>query len=174
MSGDADQSGASTGSGARRLPPPVFPPGSGQKATRSVANNGQNPRSAERALEEALISPDEPLPQRGVLPEDAFISPDDPIPHRDPGQVSVGELEEGDVVVSGMGDNTHMASGSPAGQHDPYVRDLTDEVVRLAEALKQKGEAGLRARSGMSRFEATLRAYCVGYLVGRRASEEED
>jgi hypothetical protein len=25
----------------------------------------------------------------------------------------------------------------------------------------------------MSRFEATLRAYCVGYLVAQRATEEE-
>jgi hypothetical protein len=26
----------------------------------------------------------------------------------------------------------------------------------------------------MSRFEATLRAYCVGYLAGRRAEDEAE
>jgi hypothetical protein len=41
----------------------------------------------------------------------------------------------------------------------------------LAESLNRKGEAGLRANLEMSRFEATLRSYCVGYLAGRRAED---
>jgi len=53
------------------------------------------------------------------------------------------------------------------------VIELIGAVGRLAEALKRKGEAGLKAQPHMSRFEATLRAYCLGYLAGRRAEDSE-
>jgi hypothetical protein len=46
-----------------------------------------------------------------------------------------------------------------------------EAVSKLAESLNRKGEAGLRANLEMSRFEATLRSYCVGYLAGRRAED---
>ncbi len=51
---------------------------------------------------------------------------------------------------------------------DPDVAELIARVGRLAEALGERGEAGLRATPGMSRFEATLRAYCTGWLAARR------
>jgi len=55
---------------------------------------------------------------------------------------------------------------------DPYVMDLVQKVGKLAEALRTRGEAGLRTAPEMDRFESTLRGYCVGYLAGRRAEDE--
>lgn len=175
----------------RRLPPPAFPPGSRRGSVRRSLEKG--------ALSDAFISPDDPLPERSGVPDDAFISPDapferasledvsfispdDPIPHRDPHPAAVAdeEAEEDedfdpdDVVVTGMGDDAHLDPTELAFAADPHVFELVTQVSKLAEALKQKGEAGLRSTPDMSRFEATLRAYCVGYLAGRRAEDEQD
>ena len=54
---------------------------------------------------------------------------------------------------------------------DPVVADLAARVGRLANGLRDKGEAALRATSDMSTFEATLRAYCAGYLAAKRDRE---
>jgi hypothetical protein len=51
---------------------------------------------------------------------------------------------------------------------DPAVADLVRRVTALADSLREKGEAGLRSTPEMTRFETTLRAYCVGYLAGLR------
>ena len=50
--------------------------------------------------------------------------------------------------------------------------ELTEAVGKLAQALRHRGEAGLRTTPDMGRFDATLRAYCIGYLAGRRAEAE--
>ena len=96
---------------------------------------------------------------------DAFITPDEPIP--DPGP------DEG--VVTGIGNDPHLDETDPASPRyaDPHVAGLVNQVGRLAEALRDLGEAGLRTTADMSRFEATLRAYCVGYLVAQRETGEE-
>jgi hypothetical protein len=123
----------------------------------------------------AFISPDDPIPDR-TRADDAYISPDEPIPHRAPrsGPVAMDDDEDfGEGVVTGIGDDAHMDPDELALGFDPHVLEVVDKVVKLAEALKQKGEAGLRSTPGMSRFEATLRSYCVGYLAGRRAEDEE-
>ncbi len=57
---------------------------------------------------------------------------------------------------------------------DPHVIELLEAVSKLAEALRSRGEAGLKATPEMGRLEATLRSYCVGYLAGRRAEDEVD
>jgi len=130
-----------------RLPPPAFPSAS---------------RSSERVdtLESALIPPEpersEGGPDRGV--ELPFLASDDPF---------FLESEEG--VATGIGDNPHLDPTALRAGGDPALRDLTEVVAKLAEALRRRGEAGLHASTDMSRFEATLRAYCVGYLAGRRA-----
>lgn len=56
---------------------------------------------------------------------------------------------------------------------DPSVADLVLRIGRLADALRDRGEAALETTPDMSRFEATLRSYCVGYLTGRRESQPE-
>ena len=173
----------------RRLPPPAFPPGMKGVARRRAA-------AADQGLSSAFISPDEPLPDRsGGVPDDAFISPDepierheprgsgsgfispdDPIPHRAPRSTPVAVEEDfdmDDVVVTGIGDDPHLDPEELALGFDPHVLELVGAVGKLAEALKRKGEAGLRTTADMSRFEATLRSYCVGYLAGRRAEDEE-
>ncbi len=147
------------------LPPPAFPPGARRRqVAEDIAGTAED-------LGQAFISPDDPIPTRTEVPEDAFILPDDPIPPR----TSVPEevfISPDDVRVTGIGDNAHLDPGEIATAGDPYVTDLVEQVAKLAEALRRKGEAGLRTTADMTRFEATLRAYCVGYLAGRRAEEE--
>ena len=177
-----------------RLPPPAFPPGSRKHATRNSSAPKQDARPP-KGVDEAFISPDDPIPVRSDKVAAAFIQPDDPLPERRPDAVKgafispeeplpkreplgprrtmgkpEGEGEEG--VVTGMGSNAHLDRGELAAAGDPYVMELIEAVTKLAEALRRKGEAGLRTSPEMGRFDATLRAYCVGYLAGRRAEAE--
>jgi len=173
---------------APHIPPPAFPPGNRRRqmrrrrdrdATRAGVDEAfispDDPIPERDEMARAFISPDEPLPERSEGEDEAFISPDDPIPHRDPLPGSTLTVEPGDedeVVVTGMGSDAHLDPEEMQAAGDPHVLELTEAVSKLAQALKQKGEAGLRAHPEMSRFEATLRAYCVGYLAGRRADDE--
>ena len=176
-----------------RLPPPAFPPGSRKHAHRSAGAPKVDavPRPVDG--ESAYISPDDPMPVRTdkvasafILPDDpmpvrrpdamsgAFISPEDPLPKREPLGVrrTMGKPEEG--VVTGLGSNAHMERAELVAAGDPHVMELMEAVGKLAQALKRKGEAGLRSSPDMSRFDVTLRAYCVGYLAGRRAEAEPE
>ncbi|HET9949191.1 MAG TPA: hypothetical protein VFQ22_09740 [Longimicrobiales bacterium] len=187
-----------------RLPPPAFPPGRrrqpfhrfhGNSAGNSAAPeraDGQRPaRAPLRALDEALISPDDPLPPRRDPVEYALILPDDPLPERSerdafdaaiiPPEAPVphehvrrapAEPEEG--IATGIGDDPHLDPAELAIAGDPHVAELVEAVTKLAAALERKGEAGLEVEPTMTRFEAQLRAYCVGYLTGRRAEAGPD
>ncbi|MEQ1855278.1 MAG: hypothetical protein ABL963_02345 [Longimicrobiales bacterium] len=176
-----------------RLPPPAFPPGSRRQVVRSPAPTTPPPAAKTTGSGSAFISPDDPMPVRAdkvssafILPDDpiperrpdamnsAFISPEDPIPKREALGVrrTMGKPEEG--VVTSLGSNAHMDKGELAAAGDPHVMELTEAVGKLAQALRRKGEAGLRSSPEMSRFDATLRAYCVGYLAGRRAEAEPE
>jgi len=177
MSGDFNPNGAgdtapkpsSDGQGGRPLPPPSFPPGA-KRVNAPRAQPGSEDLSA------ALIHPDDPIPQRtGDVPDHAFISPDEPIRQRAPhsGTLVREVIDPDEVVVTGIGDDAHMDPDELAAGFDPHVLEVVDQVGKLAEALKRRGEAGLRSTPEMTRFEATLRAYCVGYLAGRRAADEE-
>ena len=159
-----------------RLPPPAFPPGErGARYRRSLRTPVGEPGPAHPVgseageagvPDEAFISPDEPIVRAGSrIAPDAFISPDEPIP--DPGP------DEG--VVTGIGNDPHLDETDPTSPRytDPHVARLVLQVGRLADALRDHGEAGLRTSADMSRFEATLRAYCVGYLVAQRETGEE-
>ena len=181
-----------------RLPPPAFPPGSRKR----LSNNNFAPVESTE-LDGALISPDEPIPEREHSVEDAFISPDDPMPERkdpivepaisrqqasgsfdspkdptppgdnvapDTGELPQFEAEGG--VVTGMGMDEHIETEELLSGGDPYVMDLVQKIGKLAEALRAKGEAGLRSTPEMDQFEATLRGYCVSYLAGRRAEDD--
>ena len=180
-----------------RLPPPAFPPGS----RKHLSNNNSVPVESaglgdafisrdepmperDRSVEDAIISPDDPMTERKEIIElkvssddvgGAFISPDDPMPPRDTIIARTGELPqfgtEG-VVVTGMGMDDDMEAEELASAGDPYVVDMVQKVGKLAEAIRAKGEAGLRSTPEMDRFEATLRGYCVGYLAGRRAEDD--
>jgi hypothetical protein len=158
-----------------RLPPPAFPPGSRKHVQRDApSTNSASP--AEESDEQAFISPDEPLPERTDAVQQAFISPDDPIPER---KIELAEAfrpeepqdpnEEGQVV--GMDLDAHLEPEEIVSGGDPHVMEVIDVVGRLSDGLRRRGEAGLRSSPEMSRFEATLRSYCVGYLAGRRAEE---
>lgn len=182
------------GSDGPNLPPPAFPPG-----TRRHQMRRREQRAAQEGMDEAFISPDEPMPQRdgldkafispdeplpnrssgegegaeedaaGQTSDEAFISPDDPIPQRKPVQGATATAEE--VTVTGIGSDAHLGPEEMRAAGDPHVMELVEKVGKLAQALRQKGEAGLRADPDMDRFEATLRSYCVGYLAGRRAED---
>lgn len=153
-----------------RLPPPAFPPGSRKHATHA--------RPAERP-QDAYISPDAPMPDRIVASEGlgvAFISPDEPIPER---RIElVEEFQDGtpidpneEGVVVGMDLDPHLEPSEVMSGGDPHLMEVIETVDKLSAALHQKGEGALRVRTDMPRFAATLRAYCIGYLVGRRAEE---
>ena len=150
-----------------RLPPPAFPPG----ARKHVHRNSTSPKklSDTGADSDAFISPDDPLPPRSDKRTKAFISPDDPMPPR-----AEHHEPEDEGVVTGMGFDAHMDPEELVTGGDPHVMEVMEAVRKLSDALKRKGEAGLRASPGMSRFEGTLRAYCVGYLAGRRAEDEAE
>ena len=145
--GDNGTSPSEDGVG-RRLPPPAFPPGSRKlHVTRKNQQDGEG-------VDGALISPDEPIPERSIATiVDAEYDPDE-------------------VTVTGMGHESHLEPEEVAMAGDPHVMKVSEVVSKLAAALLQKGEAGLRASPEMGRFEATLRGYCVGYLAGRRAEED--
>jgi hypothetical protein len=178
--------------GGRSLPPPAFPPGSRRHAHRSSASPKPDTSPRKGVVDDAFISPDDPIPARTdkvaaafIHPDDpmperradamreAFISPEEPLPKREPlgARRTTGKPEE-EGVVTGIGSDEHMDPGELAAAGDPYVMELIDAVSKLAQALRRKGEAGLRSTSEMSRFDATLRAYCIGYLAGRRAEAE--
>ena len=162
-----------------RLPPPAFPPGQRRHVHRN--SNAQPERGAPAVASESdgIISPDEPIPHRRDPIEQAFISPDEPIPERrielapDFADYAEPTPEDGEGEVVGMDLDAHTEPLETMAAGDPHVADLTGSVSRLAADLLHRGEAGLRTTPGMSRFDATLRAYCVGYLAGRRAEEPE-
>jgi hypothetical protein len=80
-----------------------------------------------------------------------------------------------EAVVTGIGNDPHLGETDPTSPRyaDPHVAGLVLHVGRLANALRDHGEAGLRTTADMNQFEATLRAYCVGYLVAQRKTGEE-
>lgn len=105
----------------------------------------------------------------------AIISPDDPIVRTGP--VALPDdfervMEKGgseDVVVTGIG--TDRAAAGPQGEPmDPYVARVVRELAVLASGLRRRGEVALRVEPEMTRFETTLRGYCVGYLAALRDS----
>ena len=159
----------------RRLPPPAFPPGM-RRRTYGVERAADTGRETQ-TVEGALISPDAPMPERREGLSDALISPDEPIPQRrgelleeSQSPTSGIELEEEGVVV-GMDLDAHRDPEDVVSGEYPHFMELMEAVSRLKDALHREGEAGLRTHHGMSRFEASLRAYCVGYLTGLRAEE---
>jgi len=77
-------------SSGSRLPPPAFPPGS----RKHLCSNNSG-CAAPVDLGEALISPDDPIPERDHSVEDAFISPDDHMPDRSEALVDEAIPSEG-------------------------------------------------------------------------------
>lgn len=154
-----------------RLPPPAFPPGSRrlplarEPRPRTVEGAGDGGEAA-AIPDEAFIAPDEPIVRTADLDGAAFISPDEPLPPRKPAD----EADPEEVVVTGIGDDSHLheAPEPEPAWDDPHVAVLVEQVGQLADALRERGEAGLRTTADMSGFEATLRAYCVGWLAARR------
>ena len=162
----------SENSNGSRLPPPAFPPGTRRHAVRSALRPEAVEASA--SADVAFILPDDALPPRADPMGDAFISPDEPIPERKiellPEFETDVRFEPGEEgVVVGMDLDTHLDEAEIVSGGDPHVIELMSAVANLAESLQSRGEAGLRATPEMSRFEATLRSYCVGFLAGRRA-----
>ena len=187
------------GGRAGQLPPPAFPPGRRRVQLRrrleAAEDSLGSEDSASPSFDEAFISPDDPIPERAGGFESAFISPDDPIPQRSAdadtageqassgwereeqarttGAVSDPDVDTDEGVVTGIGSDAHLDPAEVAYGGDPYLTEVLHAVKRLAASLDQKGEGGLRTTSEMTRLEAQLRSYCVGYLAGRRAEDEE-
>ena len=187
MSDEMDGTGPSEDGVGKRLPPPAFPPG------KRKLHVMPKDRGATGTEDDAYISPDEPMPERGsgfpddalispdapiervarAAEDDAYISPDEPMPDRESVTAfETDEIDEDEIRVTGMGDDDHTDPADLAMARDPHLMILSETVSRLADDLKRKGEAGLRSSPDMGKFEATLRGYCVGYLAGRRAEED--
>ena len=167
------------GSRSDRLPPPAFPPGQRAARRNHRPEELRSSRAEDDAADEggvpdeAFISPDEPIVRSSLrVAEGAFISPDEPIPQRGGAKRRRSEPEG---VVTGIGDDPHLGEEDLVlvRHGDPAVAELARRVARLADALRDRGEAGLRTTPDMSRFEATLRAYCVGYLASQREGPSE-
>jgi len=121
--------------------------------------------------------------EAGSIPKDAIHGPDDPVVRLEPPSAppdfeevmqGVGNLERtmGEVTVTGMGNDPHLRPDPELEpQPDPFVAELSAALERLRRGLASRGEAALKVSPEMCRFDATLRAYCVGYLAGRRADD---
>jgi hypothetical protein len=181
--GSPDRDGQGQG---RRLPPPAFPPGSRRIPSRRRRRAAAATEEAEiegSLPDDAFIDPDEPIVRPPSLSDDAFIDPDEPIVRSAPPtrpedfeevvKGGAGDVIDPDeVVVTGMGNDPHLEAFEGAAVYeDVHVADLVRMVGYLADQLRQKGEAGLKTEAGMSRFEASLRAYCTGYLNAQRGTE---
>lgn len=137
----------------RRLPPPAFPPGGGG------ARRGMTREARPGDLSDGMISPpSDPRPLR------ASQEGDEELPAR---------IDPRDVRVTGMGDEERLERTKVPLAEDPPVLEVVEMVGRLARALRHQGKAALQVTPEMSPFEATLRAYCVGYIAGRRGEEEQ-
>jgi hypothetical protein len=120
----------------------------------------------------------EPDGDEGV-PDDAFIMPDEPIRRSEPAPAqarSAPPEPEEPVTVGGIGERPTLAGGDFAlaapAEGDPHVAEVVRVVKRLADGLAAHGEAALRSTPDMTPFEATLRAYCVGFLAAERTGRE--
>lgn len=182
-----------------RLPPPAFPPGSSRRIR---PEQGSVPEDAfispdapiERGSipEDAIFSPDDPVTRSGTrMPDDAFFSPDEPVvreaeptvpedfedvlrSHGSSSTGAEGETEGSEGQVTGMSLEVQQRGRGGSRFDDPHVERLYAKLVGLTKAVKERGEAGLRTEAGMSRFETTLRGYCVGYLAGLREPSDPE
>jgi hypothetical protein len=105
-----------------------------------------------------MISPSDPRPVRAAREEEEELSK---------------EIDPKDVRVTGMGDDERLERTEVLLAEDPPVLGVVEMVGRLARALRHRGKAALQVTPEVSPFEATLRAYCVGYIAGRRGEEEQ-
>ena len=170
------------------LPPPAFPPGSDRH--RSAGGGGTVPDDAFTSPDapfehgsipdDAIFSPDDPVTRSGTrMPKDAFFDPDQPVVRAAPPtkpedfESVVGGHADDEVQVTGMSMESHTRSRGHRFE-DPHVEILYSKLVGLVRGVKERGEAGLRTTSEMSRFEATLRGYCVGYLAGLRENPDHE
>jgi len=109
-----------------------------------------------------------PLPDDAVTPPDARVVRDGPVRIPDDFELVMLPREDGAddeaIRVTGIGAEDAVA-GSGEAILNPYLERVVTELEALVGALRRKGEAGLRMEPGMTRFETTLRGYCVGYLA---------
>lgn len=152
-----------------RLPPPVFPPGSGRRSA-SVIRPDIKPTTVDDFPEGAYISPDEPIRRRVDVLDGALISPDEPIRRDERGVEDRRESEDDEEGVA-----TGMSDEGPIYDQARMLRPETDAITTrkaaesleaLARDLRAKGAASLAERSDTSRFDALLRGLVAGYLLG--------
>jgi hypothetical protein len=178
----------------------MFPPGERRRPLTRSATPGVNgtegvpedafimpdeplPREDEPSADDAFFEPEAWNSAKAAeLADEAFIDPDTPIVRSEPPntpddfeRVVSGRtpLMLDSVMITGIGDDAHLGDDDlvPDDGVEGHVRDLARYVERLGDALRLRGEAGLRTTPDMTGFEATLRAFCLGYLT--RVREEK-
>lgn len=180
--------GSGDGPEVDRLPPPAFPRGRAPRRSPDrelEPPTRPGPDSDGSLPEEAVLHPDESADAADPRVDEALIPPDAPVVRSEPPSVpedfeevmrgaGPDELLSGDVLVTGMGVDPHLDLDPHLERWgDPHLAVLIAAVDHLGTEIRERGEAGLKIRPGMSRFEVTLRAYCVGYLNGLRAHGTE-
>jgi hypothetical protein len=126
------------------------------------ADEASRMTESDSSFEEALIHPDTPI-VRTSAPRTAETFE----------QVVRGAAEE--AVVTGIGEAPRWERALDQlaiREGDPDVAELTRMVRKLSDGLSTRGEVALKATPDLTPFEATLRAYCVGFLS--RAREGRD
>lgn len=160
-----------TGPEMDRLPPPAFPPASGEARRRRVRpTRGSAVRPDESGEDEgvpfdAFISPDDPIRRkaRGV-PDDAYISPDDPV-------IPAERDAEGRVRRPPPEKTSEVPARRPDRER-PTLHELPYLLDQLAERLHDVGERALDVHPGTGHFQAALRSFLRGYLQGSRGGGE--
>lgn len=126
-----------------RLPPPAFPPETGRG----------------RASDDRTGSGGDESTHTPKIPDDALISPEDPIPGEEPAPTS--ELVGTATPIGESG----PPSPAPAGLLDrPTIHELPHLLDQLARRIEDSGEHALRIEPDIGRFEASLRAFLRGFL----------
>jgi hypothetical protein len=120
-------------------------------------------RTPESAFEEALIHPDAPIVR--TAPTDTPVDLD---------RLMRGVLDAPDdePEVTGLGDSVPSWESAleqlALAPGDPHVAELARMIKKLADGLSSRGEVALKSTPDLTPFEATLRAYCVGFLSRAR------
>lgn len=101
----------------------------------------------------------------GEAPAEAGPAPGDTTPAPGGGATAPGEAP----LRSGAKDEAETGGMRPT---DADLAHVTDLLADLVADLQERGEAALDIQDGLPSFQVTLRAYCRGYLDGRRGARE--
>lgn len=123
------------------------------------------PTFRERFMELDASTTSEAPVEAGSVPGGAMAAPGEAMPA--PGETTPAL----DDVQRGPGAEGEPEAGA-LQPTDPDLGHVTRLLAELVTDLQERGEAALDIGDGLPSFQVTLRAYCRGYLDGRRGARE--